>query len=82
MKRNGNSKPQTMCFGAVTLKCPFTQNDPTIIEATSRKLYTLQSSEESPLFNDKVTSFGAVRITDNTINTGNCIKCTIDGEVC
>lgn len=74
-----------MCFGAVTLKSPFTQTDPTIIEATSRKLYTLQTSEseeESPLFNDQVTSFGAVRISDNTINVGNCIKCTIDGEVC
>jgi hypothetical protein len=50
VKRNGNSKPQTMCFGAVTLQSPFTQTNPTIIDASSRKQYTLQTSEETPRF--------------------------------
>ena len=67
----------------MTLKSPFTRTTYTIIEATSRKLYALQISEAaSPQFDDKVTSFGAVQMSDNTINVGNCIKCTVDGEVC
>lgn len=83
VERNEKNKPQTMFFGSVTLKSPFSQSTPTVIEATSRKLYTLQSSElESPQFDDKVSSFGAVRISDSImINTGNCVKCTVDGEV-
>ena len=82
MERNRN-KPRKMYFGTVTLKSPFTQTTHTIIDATSRKLYALHISEEdSPRFDDKVTSFGAVRMCDNTINIGNCIKCTVDGKVC
>ena len=33
-------------------------------------------------FDDKVSSFGAVCISDSIMtNTGNCVKCTVDGEV-
>ena len=72
MARNRSNKPQTVHFGAVTLKSPSTRSTYTIIEATSIKLYALQISEAvSPLFDDKVTSFGAVRMSDNTINVGN-----------
>lgn len=80
--RNRRNKPQTVYFGAVILKSPFTHSTYTIIEVTSRKLYVLQISEAaSPQFDDKVTSFGAVRMSDNTINVGNCVTCTVDGEV-
>ena len=77
------NKPQSMFFGSVTLKSPFSQTTHTVIEATSRQLYTLQSSEvESPRYDDKVSSFGAVRISNGVlINTGNCVKCTVDDEV-
>ena len=83
VERNEKNKLQTMFFGSVTLKSPFSQTTHTVIEATSRQLYTLQSSEiESPRFDDKVSSFGAVRISDSIlINTGNCVICTVDGEV-
>ena len=74
------NKPQSMFFGSVTLRSPFSQTTHTVIEAISRQLFTLQSSEvESPRYDDKVSSFGAVRISNGVI--GNCFKCTVDGEV-
>ena len=57
-----------MLFQDVLLNTPFSQAVSTIAEATSSELYVLDS--ESPQFDDSITSFGAVMISEDPSTLG------------